>query len=148
MKIGVISDTHGSLSDTAADALKECDFLIHAGDIGSEACYRTIFQLKLPSYLVRGNCDWGSYAADMPEILSFHIDGISISLIHDLNRLFQIPADTDLVIFGHTHHYTLFERGGVTYLNPGSVSEGRGEPDSFVILETDHGSFEVHQYTL
>ena len=84
----------------------------------------------------------------MQEVLSFHIDGISISLIHDLNRLARLADDTDLVIFGHTHHYTLFERQGVTYLNPGSVSEGRCEPDSFVILETDHGHFKVKQYTL
>ena len=148
MKIWVISDTHGSLPDAAGDALKKCDYLIHAGDIGSEACYRAIFQLNLPSYLVRGNCDWSSYAADMQEVLSFHIDGISISLIHDLNRLSRLADDTDLVIFGHTHHYTLFERQCVTYLNPGSVSEGRGEPNSFVILDTDHGHFKVKQYTL
>ena len=31
MKIGVISDTHGSLPDAAGDALKKCDYLIHAG---------------------------------------------------------------------------------------------------------------------
>ena len=28
MKIGVISDTHGSLPDAAGDALKKCDYLI------------------------------------------------------------------------------------------------------------------------
>ena len=148
MKIGVISDTHGSLPDTVGDALKECDYLIHAGDIGTEACYRAIFQLDLPSYLVRGTCDWGRYASDMQEVLSFHFDGISISLIHDLNRLSRLPDGTDLVIFGHTHHYALFERQGVTYLNPGSVSDGRGEPESFVILETRYGYFEVKKYTL
>ena len=101
MKIGVISDTHGSLPDAAGDALKKCDYLIHAGDIGSEACYRVIFQLNLPSYLVRGNCDWSSYAADMQEVLSFHIDGISISLIHDLNRLSRILSSSVTHIIIH-----------------------------------------------
>ena len=35
MKIGVISDTHGSLENTrkALDILKECDTILHLGDV-------------------------------------------------------------------------------------------------------------------
>lgn len=149
MKIGVISDTHGSLPEIAIDKLKNCDYLIHAGDIGNEECYHAIFDLHIPSYLVKGNCDWGNYAAFMPETLAFHIDGIAYYLIHDQNRLpLALPEETNLVIFGHTHHYTLFERQGRTYLNPGSLSDGRGDAKSFVILETAGGNFQVKRYTL
>ena len=35
MKIGIISDTHNFLPDTAERYLKKCDEIWHAGDIGS-----------------------------------------------------------------------------------------------------------------
>ena len=149
MKIGVISDTHGSLPDKVKDRLESCDFLIHAGDVGSQECYRAIIDLHVPSYLVKGNCDRGNYATFMPENLSFHIDGIPCYLIHDQNKLpILLPEETKLVIFGHTHHYTLFERQGRTYLNPGSISDGRGDAKSFVILETKAGGFQAKRFTL
>lgn len=35
MKLGVISDTHGLLRENVIENLQECDYIIHAGDIGS-----------------------------------------------------------------------------------------------------------------
>ena len=32
--VGLISDTHGMLRPEVGDALRESDFIIHAGDIG------------------------------------------------------------------------------------------------------------------
>lgn len=145
MKIGVLSDTHGSLPEKVICQLKDCDFLIHAGDIGSEMCYRTLKDLNIPIYMVKGNCDWGSYARFLPETLSFRIDGISFYLIHDQNKLPLMPENTDLVIFGHTHHYACYERLGKTYLNPGSVSDGRGEPASFAVIKVKSGDFTVEK---
>ena len=34
VRIGIISDTHGSLDPRAYAALADCDHIIHAGDIG------------------------------------------------------------------------------------------------------------------
>jgi predicted phosphodiesterase len=34
MIISVISDTHGLLRPEVVDALTECEYIIHAGDIG------------------------------------------------------------------------------------------------------------------
>lgn len=42
MKIGILSDTHGVLKDTFLDELQSCDYLLHAGDIGSLKCYETL----------------------------------------------------------------------------------------------------------
>ena len=40
MRIGIISDTHGSLSPAAYAALADCDHIIHAGYIGGPAILR------------------------------------------------------------------------------------------------------------
>lgn len=34
-KIGVISDTHSIVNEKIKDIFKECEMIIHAGDIGS-----------------------------------------------------------------------------------------------------------------
>ena len=36
MKLGVISDTHGVLREEVVERLQECDYIIHAGDIGNK----------------------------------------------------------------------------------------------------------------
>ena len=33
MKVGVISDTHNVLREEVLDYLKDCDYIIHAGDV-------------------------------------------------------------------------------------------------------------------
>ena len=40
MKIGVISDTHGSLDNTkkALEILKDCDTILHLGDVLYHGC--------------------------------------------------------------------------------------------------------------
>ena len=61
MKIGILSDTHGVLKDTFLDELQSCDYLLHAGDIGSLKCYETLKDLHVPLYIIKGNCDKGEW---------------------------------------------------------------------------------------
>ena len=35
--VGIISDTHGRISDDALEALSNVDHIIHAGDIGAQS---------------------------------------------------------------------------------------------------------------
>lgn len=63
--IGLISDTHGLLRPEALDALREVDFLVHAGDIGSPDIVARLSELA-PLTAVRGNNDEAGWAADIP----------------------------------------------------------------------------------
>ena len=57
--IGVISDTHGLVLPEALRALKSCDLIIHAGDIGKLeviAALRSVAKVVA----VRGNNDRGA----------------------------------------------------------------------------------------
>lgn len=75
-KIAILSDTHGFLCDKFLNELKSCDYVIHAGDIGSEQCYNKLKDLGKHLYMIKGNCDMGSYADFLPESLFFRISDV------------------------------------------------------------------------
>ena len=36
MRVGIVSDTHGTLGDGVLEALTGCDLVVHGGDVGSD----------------------------------------------------------------------------------------------------------------
>lgn len=142
MNIGILSDTHGLFRVFFQQELKKCDVIIHAGDIGTKTCYQELKAINLPLYMVRGNCDNGSYATYLPENLSFSIGGHLFYLIHDRNQLPYSLPETEYIIFGHTHCYEYETKRGITYINPGSASNSRGggSPSIAVLTLNDNSS--------
>ncbi|MDD3279189.1 MAG: metallophosphoesterase [Lachnospiraceae bacterium] len=134
MKIGILSDTHGNLPDRFFSELGRCDYIIHAGDIGSEKCYQTLKTLPGSLYMVRGNCDMGRWAAYLPQTLSFLIQGVTFYLIHNLTDLPYPLPEADVIISGHTHAPTAYTRRNTLYLNPGSAGSPRLAPPSILLL--------------
>lgn len=126
MKLGILSDTHGVLRKELKEELKTCDYIIHAGDFGTEKCYEELKALGIPLYMVRGNCDYGHWASHLPETLAFPIGGRIFYLIHDLNKISYIADEPDVIVFGHTHQQMCYTKRGCTYLNPGSAGRPRG----------------------
>ena len=63
--LGVISDTHGLLRPQAIDALRGCDLIIHAGDVGAPEVIDALRGVA-PTFAVRGNVDTASWAARLP----------------------------------------------------------------------------------
>lgn len=126
MRIGLISDTHNLLRDSAREFLKGSDLVIHAGDIcGSEllaelSCIAAVVA-------VRGNNDKGDWAAVLPESRTEQVGGKSIHVIHDLSLLgLQLDAaDVHVVVSGHSHKPLIREHDGVLYVNPGSAGRRR-----------------------
>ena len=62
---GLISDTHGLLRKEALIALKGCDLIIHAGDVGKPEIIEEL-RAVAPVVAVRGNIDKGSWASSLP----------------------------------------------------------------------------------
>lgn len=142
MKIGIISDTHGVIPDSFLEELASCQYIIHAGDIGTAKCYEQLKSLGNHLYMVRGNCDMGSWAKYIPETLSFRIDGITFYLIHNRSHLPYDMPETDYVIFGHTHIYHKERHQDTIFLNPGSAGSCRGDQTSIVLMNTERESGE------
>ena len=62
LRIGIISDTHGTLDPRAYAALADCEHIIHAGDIGGVAILRELETLA-PVTAVLGNNDFDEYGS-------------------------------------------------------------------------------------
>ncbi|MES2818896.1 MAG: metallophosphoesterase family protein [Pseudomonadota bacterium] len=126
LKIGVIADTHGLLRPEALVALRGCDQILHAGDIGTPQILETLAQLA-PLQVVRGNNDTQPWAATLPERLRLTVGDLRLYLLHDLKTLDLDPAKEgiDLVIAGHSHKPAQAERDGVLFFNPGSAGPRR-----------------------
>jgi len=126
MFIGVISDTHGLLRPEAVVALRGADRIIHAGDIGNPAILERLSEIA-PVTAVRGNVDQEAWAQSIPETNVLEVDGVSIYVLHILQKLDLKPraAGIDAVIYGHSHIPKQDIKDGVLYFNPGSAGPRR-----------------------
>ncbi len=124
--IGVISDTHGLLRPEAIDALRGCEHIIHAGDLGDPEILEKLSALA-PVTAIRGNIDKAPWARRLPETEVLEIGGVSIYVLHDLGQLDLKPrsAGFEVVIYGHSHVPKQEVRDGVLYFNPGSAGPRR-----------------------
>ncbi len=52
VRFDVISDTHGYLSSELLEALQGANYIVHAGDITSNADYQTLQKIQSLSYRV------------------------------------------------------------------------------------------------
>ncbi len=141
--IGVISDTHGLLRQTAFRALQGVDLIAHAGDVGSFAVLEALREIA-PVHAVRGNMDGGKLGASLAPFEVVNIDDILFYVLHDINRL-----DLDLaaagfagVIYGHSHQPACERRNNILYLNPGSAGPKRFNKPVTLALMTVKGSAE------
>src|ERR1700757_513592 len=114
MLVGVISDTHGLLRPEAVAALKGVDHILHAGDVGSAEILDALARIA-PVTAIRGNVDVESWANSLPKTEVVELDGISIYMLHDLDKLDLKPesAGIRVVVYGHSHQPKIEEKNGV-----------------------------------
>jgi hypothetical protein len=126
LRIGLISDTHGLLRPQAIAALRDCDHIIHGGDIGKPQILEALSELA-PVTAVRGNNDQGPWAETLPETLHVELGGVPFYVLHDLAQLDIDPqsAGVRVVVSGHSHRPLAQERKGVLFINPGSAGPRR-----------------------
>ena len=125
--VGLISDTHGLLRPEAIDALRGCDFIVHAGDIGDPEILAELARLA-PLTAVRGNVDTAAWARSMPEKDVLELGpSTRLSVLHAIEDLDFDPAAAafQAVISGHSHKAGMRWKDGVLYVNPGSAGPRR-----------------------
>ena len=142
--VGLISDTHGQLRPEAVAALRGCDLIVHAGDIGGQAVLDRLAELA-PVFAVHGNCD-RDLARSLPATQTLEIGDLLVHVLHDLGRLDPRPETSRLavVISGHSHHPLVRRRDGVLYVNPGSAGPRRFDlPVTVGLLRVDGAAAEA-----
>lgn len=134
--VGIISDTHGRISNEALDALAGVDFIIHAGDIGSLDVLMELEAIA-PTIAVLGNNDHNvDYGPGVNENATQVIDGVRLVVSHypkDVERA-AASGEYDLVIHGHTHVPRDEVRGECRIINPGGAFRPRGGSKRSVML--------------
>ena len=150
MKLGILSDTHkkAGRARRAIDILIEngAEFLIHAGDIGKEETLAYMEATKLPYIAVLGNNDRKLvHLTDRYNLYRephyFEIDSLRVKLMH---HPWFLSPDTDLIIFGHTHKFSVECRTtGELFLNPGEVCARNKPVSEAVLLNIQDGAWEI-----
>lgn len=149
MKILIVSDTHGHDTNLikVLKKVKPIDYLIHCGDIeGSEDKIREL--AGCPCTMVKGNND---YYTELQKEEVITLGRYRILVVH--GHTYGVSWDTrgieeaakergcSIVMYGHTHRpeITLASEGGLTVINPGSLTYPRqeGRKPSYIIMEID-----------
>jgi hypothetical protein len=126
LTLGVISDTHGLMRPEAVAALRGCDFIIHAGDVGKPEVLTELTAIA-PTFAIRGNVDQGAWALLLPPTDIVEVGALLFYVVHDIADLDLDPptAGFAAVVFGHSHKPSIETRDGVLYLNPGAAGPRR-----------------------
>jgi uncharacterized protein len=126
MKIGVVSDTHGLLRPEVTAALIGVERILHLGDVGDSWILQELKKIA-PVTAVRGNIDLDGECAQLPETEILEVQGISIYLLHVIEKLDLDPkaAGFSAVLFGHSHKAGIRRHKDVLYFNPGSCGPRR-----------------------
>lgn len=105
-------------------ALRGCDHILHAGDIGSAEVLDELAALA-PVTAVRGNNDTDDWATALPETATVTFGSTTLFLLHDLKQLPPQAPEARVVITGHSHRPVATDAGGILFLNPGSAGPRR-----------------------
>ena len=147
--IGILSDTHKKVkrSQKVVDLLQKhgAEFFIHAGDIVKEEMLQQLEGTKKPYVAVYGNND-----AHLVEIHNkynlvqepnyFKVAETKFKLMH---LPFYMNADTEVVVFGHTHTFECDFKNGTLYINPGEVCARNKPLSECALLEISEKKFKV-----
>jgi len=145
MILGLISDTHGLLRDSALRAMQNTGIIIHAGDVGDPKILKALEKLA-PVTAVRGNVDSGEWAIKLPQTAMVKLDAVRIYVLHDIKELKpqSIPARVSIIVSGHSHKPLQATGDGILYINPGSAGPRRFNlPITVARLDLDRKPWEA-----
>ena len=146
MKILVLSDSHGVtklMSDVVAKHAPHVACTLFLGDYLRDIEKVSGNFPKMAFHVVPGNCDFYS---ELPRELTVELGGKKVWMTHGdrfgvksgNGRIESAAAarGADICLFGHSHMPITYEKNGILFLNPGSITEPRGPRGrSYAVIE-------------
>jgi uncharacterized protein len=153
MRVAVLADTHwkgeDAVPETVLRLLSEADVVVHAGDLKCEKVLATLGGENRTVLAVRGD-NFDLDLASLPDMRVETLNGYKVGIAHDIGAVSEYaihrrkPEEmfgekVDCVIFGGTHHPFYDEFYGVTFINPGSVTDHdhSGSRGTLAVLDID-----------
>lgn len=132
-RIGILSDTHGTLIPQLFDFFKDVDELWHAGDIGNIETAEQLEAFK-PLRAVHGNIDDHIVRLQYPEDQFFQVEDVQVFMTHiggyPDHYLSEIKAllkykKPDLFVCGHSHILRVIydKKLNLLHINPGAAGQ-------------------------
>lgn len=141
IRLLLLADTHvpkraRDLPDEVWTAVDGVDVVIHAGDWVEVALLDRLEKRAQQLVAVYGNNDGAELRARLPEVARATIGGVRFAVVHETGaangreeRCAATYADTDVLVFGHSHiPWDTMAPGGLRLLNPGSPTDRRRQP--------------------
>ena len=149
----LLADTHvpkraRRLPEAVMRAIDDADVVVHAGDWVDSPTLDLLESRARSFHGVYGNNDGPELRARLPEIARFTVEEVEIAVIHETGaatrreeRMDAAFADTDLLVFGHSHiPWDTVSPAGMRLLNPGSPTDRRRQPVCTMMLVTIDGA--------
>lgn len=126
----ILSDTHRNLQplEKIATVLAESDYIIHLGDMASDA-NDLLRAYPKKTFIVSGNND---FFGGLPNELVLDVEGRRLFACHGhrygvksgTERLAEAAKEhgCDIALYGHTHAADVHEEKGILLINPGCMT--------------------------
>ena len=127
--LGVISDTHGLVRPEAVAALRGCDALVHAGDVGGSTVLAALRGIA-PVRAVAGNVDDES-DPELESAVTLDAGRLTIHVSHGHELGMPRPEklieeySAAVIVYGHTHRPLVVRADGRLVVNPGAAGPRR-----------------------
>ena len=130
-RIGLLSDTHGNVSERILDFFSSCDAIWHAGDIGNIQTADTLSAFK-PFHAVHGNIDGSEVRLIYPKNQVFTCENVKIFITHIGGypgryereaKAIILAERPNIFICGHSHILKVMydQKLGLLHINPGAA---------------------------
>lgn len=132
-KIGLISDTHDYLDEAVFRHFESCDEIWHAGDFGTASVAEALAAFR-PVRGVYGNIDGYDIRSVYPESLTWHCEGVKVSMLHiggyppkynAKSKALLAEQAPQLFISGHSHILKVIydDARHCLHINPGAAGK-------------------------
>ena len=132
-RIGILSDTHGTIIPQVFDFFKDVDELWHAGDIGNIETAEQLAAFK-PLRAVHGNVDDHIVRLQYPKDLFFQVEDTHVYMTHiggypghympEVRHILQ-EKKPELYVCGHSHILKVIfdQQLNLLHINPGAAGQ-------------------------